>query len=278
VHPGEREGDPPLGAIGGSGAPFCSDEKSIAAEESVIVGKPKGMTAGYSNGRQVATEAVVGSLTDIERRHAAPVLYLSGTYRIPLVHPRVAIVGTRQPSDAGRARAAEIAESLAERGVTTVSGLARGVDTIVHRTTLATEGSTIAVIGTPLTRCYPAENAELQHLLMRSHLVVSEFAEGSAVHPSNFVQRNRTMALLADASVIVESGDTGGSLSQGWETLRLGRPLFIHDEEYKKAAVSWPAKMARYGAVRFRDPEDIFESLPTPSPGPELAILAPQTA
>ncbi len=253
------------------------DEKSIETQGSAISNRSGSMN-GYSNGRHVATEEVVGSLTDVERRHAAPILYVAGIYRLPLVHPRVAIVGTRQPSEVGRLRAAAIARTLAERGVTTISGLARGVDTIVHRTSLAAEGSTIAVIGTPLSRSYPAENAELQHLLMRSHLVVSEFAEAVPVRPSNFVQRNRTMALLADASVIVESGDTGGSLSQGWETLRLGRPLFIHDDEFKKAALSWPAKMGRYGAVRFRDPEDILESLPTPSPGPELAVLAPQTA
>jgi DNA processing protein len=224
--------------------------------------------------REVQPEELIGPLTEVEQKFAPKRLFLAGIAKLPLVHPRVAIVGTRTPSAEGRNLAREISTGLTKSGVTVVSGLARGVDSTVHSASIEADGFTIAVIGTPLDRFYPAENRELQTRLMEEHLVVSQFREGSSVHPSNFVVRNRTMALISDASVIVESGDTGGSLSQGWETLRLGHPLFIHDREFQKKELEWPSKMAQYGAIRFRDPADILDFLPTDSPRPELAILA----
>lgn len=223
---------------------------------------------------EASPEDLIGPLTDIERKFAPRHIYLKGTAKLPLVHPRVSIVGTRTPSEDGSRLAREIASELTRRGVTVVSGLARGVDTAVHTSVIEAGGYTIAVLGTPLNRVYPAENRALQEEIMRDHLAVSQFPEGSTVHPSNFVVRNRTMALISDASVIVESGDGGGSLSQGWETLRLGHPLFIHDREFAKKDLEWPSKMAEYGAIRFREPDDILEFLPTESPRPDLAILA----
>jgi len=71
------------------------------------------------------------------------------------------------------------------------------------------------------------------------------------------------MALIADASVIVESGEGGGSLHQGWEALRLGRPLFIHTHEFAKPRLAWPREMADFGAVEFKEPSDIRDFLPS---------------
>jgi DNA processing protein len=234
---------------------------------------------GQGNGdRTVRAEAgpeeLIGPLTDIERRFAPKRLFLKGTAKLPLVHPRVAIVGTRSPSAEGRQLAREIAGDLTKSGVTIVSGLARGVDTAVHTSVIESGGYTIAVLGTPLDRFYPAENRKLQEEIMRDYLAVSQYPEGQAIRPSNFVLRNRTMALISDASIIIESGDTGGSLSQGWETLRLGHPLFIHDREFLRPNLKWPSEMAEYGAIRFREAGDILEFLPTDSPRPELALLA----
>lgn len=228
--------------------------------------------------RSVTPEELLGPLTDLEKKYVPRVIRVAGRLRLPLLHPRVAIVGTRSPSDQGRELASRMASQLAEKGVITVSGLARGVDTEVHTATLRAFGSTIAVLGTPLSRVYPSENAELQYQIMSEQLAVSEFPEGAAVRPSNFVKRNRTMALIADASIIIESGDTGGSLSQGWETLRLGRPLFIHDREFGKSELKWPREMARYGAIRFREVTDILDQIPSASPSLDLAILALEAA
>jgi DNA processing protein len=228
--------------------------------------------------RTVTPQGLLGSLTRLELKHAPERLFVSGRLKLPLAHPRVAIVGTRQPSDEGRAIASSLAFALAEKGVTIVSGLARGVDTAAHTSALAADGTTIAVLGTPLSRVYPAENTELQRRIMTDYLAVSQFSDQQAVRPGNFVVRNRTMALIADASVIVESGEGGGSLNQGWETLRLGRPLFIHDREFEKAGLEWPAKMARYGAIRFREPSDILDQIPSAFPSPEFAVTVLQAA
>jgi DNA processing protein len=228
--------------------------------------------------RSVTPAELLGPLTSLELKHAPPRLYVAGRLRLPLAHPRVAIVGTRNPSTQGLETASRIAGELGLKGVIIVSGLARGVDTAAHTAALEADGTTICVLGTPLSRTYPIENTELQHRIMRDNLAVSQFAESDPVLPRNFVIRNRTMALLADASIIIESGEGGGSLNQGWETLRLGRPLFIHEREFEKPGVEWPHKMALYGAVRFREASDIFDQIPSPIPNPEFAVTLLEAA
>jgi DNA processing protein len=228
--------------------------------------------------RVVSSEELLGPLSGVELKFAPSKLYVAGRLKLPLQHPRVAIVGTRQPSDQGRRMASTLSSELAAKGVIIVSGLARGIDTAAHTSALDADGTTIAVLGTPLSRTYPAENAELQRRLMTDFLAVSQFSDADAIRPGNFVIRNRTMALIADASIIVESGDTGGALNQGWETLRLGRPLFIHDREFEKPGLEWPGKMARYGAVRFRDSSDILDQLPSAIPSPEFAVTLLEAA
>ena len=223
----------------------------------------------------VTTQELLGPLTDLERKHSPAFLYVQGPMGLPLGHPRVAIVGTRTPSPEGLAFARKVAEYLATRGVTIVSGLARGVDTAAHTAVIKSGGKTIAVLGTPLSRSYPKENTTLQATIGSRFLLVSQFAEGPPVQQHNFVMRNRTMAVIADTSVIIESGDGGGSLHQGWEALRLGRPLYIHSREFTKPGLKWPGEMERYGAVRFDDPGEILESLPSPGFTSAVAALDP---
>ena len=93
--------------------------------------------------------------------------------------------------------------------------------------TIATGGRTIAVLGTPLNKTYPLKNFKLQQEIMYNHLAISQFPIGHVTQPKDFVVRNRTMALISDATIIVEVEDTSGSLHQGCETLRLGRSLYI---------------------------------------------------
>jgi DNA processing protein len=86
----------------------------------------------------------------------------------------VAIVGTRAPSDAGMQRAEQLSRLLVADGFTVVSGLARGIDTAAHTAAMAAGGFTIAVLGTPITECYPPENRELQQQIAARHLVISQ--------------------------------------------------------------------------------------------------------
>lgn len=167
-------------------------------------------------------------------------------------------MGTRNPSEEGRANAKRLADFLAKRGATVVSGLATGIDTVAHHASMDSGGSTIAVLGTPLDKAYPAQNRALQDEIMQRHLVISQFEPGSSTRPANFVMRNRTMALISDATVIVEAKAKSGTEHQGWEAIRLGRPLFLMDTVPE---IPWVDKLCHYGATRLHDIEYIEECL-----------------
>ncbi|MBK9385787.1 MAG: DNA-processing protein DprA [Planctomycetes bacterium] len=162
--------------------------------------------------------------------------------------PVVAIVGSRQASELGLARARRLARFLSDHRVIVMSGLAEGIDTAAHRTTIDSGGRTIAVLGTPLDECFPAKNRALQHEIMESHLAVSQFASGARTGRHSFPLRNRTMALLSDATVIVEARDGSGTLHQGWEALRLGRMLWITKSLFENPALRFPRELEAYGA------------------------------
>jgi DNA processing protein len=191
---------------------------------------------------------VLGPLNDVESKYAPQTLYLAGDRDLLRRGPRVSVVGSRKASEEGLRRARALARSLAEHSIIVVSGLAAGVDRAAHEGAIHAGGKSIAVIGTPLDQSYPLENADLQDRLIREHLVVSEFPIGHPVTPKNFPLRNRTMALLTDATVIVEAGEKSGTLHQGWEALRLGRLLFLLENVASDARLSWPAEMIDYGA------------------------------
>lgn len=154
----------------------------------------------------------------------------------------VSIVGTRNVSDDGRRRARKLARELVEAGVTVVSGLAKGVDTAALTAALEAGGRTAAVIGTPLDKAYPAENARLQEQIYTEHLLLTPFAIGEPTFKGNFPKRNRVMAALSDASVIVEASDTSGTLHQAAECGRLGRWLFIMRSVAEDKSLIWPTK------------------------------------
>jgi DNA processing protein len=220
-------------------------------------------------GQAFAPEHVLGPLNDVERRHAPERVYLSGFSELLRERHRVAVVGARDASDIALRRARRLAHELAAKDICVVSGLARGIDTAAHTAAIERGGRTIAVIGTPLDQCNPKSNERLQREIATQHLVVSQFPLGQPVHPSNFVLRNRTMALISHASVIVEAGEGSGSLSQGWEMLRLGRLLFLMKSVIDNPSLEWPRKMMEYGAQVLERTEDLLEQLPElPSPEP----------
>jgi DNA processing protein len=213
----------------------------------------------------VTPEELLGRpLNEIEMKFAPSRLFLSRGRSIPLPGPRVAIVGSRKVSSQGILLTQEIASFLARRNVIIVSGLAEGVDTAAHKAAIREGGSTVAVLGTPLDQFYPAKNGGLQETIMRDHWAISQFPVGHPTEPKNFVIRNRTMALISDASIIVEAGETSGSLHQGWEALRLGRPLFISKLITDNASLRWPKKMMEYGADKLTEFEEVIEELPSP--------------
>ena len=224
-----------------------------------------------------AVEDIIGPLSDVAQKNAPGVLYLEGDEALLHAGVRVCIIGTRKPSELGRSYARLLAEFLVENRVTVVSGLAMGIDTEAHVAAIDRGGRTIAVLGTPLDRVNPPSNADLQREIGAHHLLVTQFAPNSQVRPSNFPQRNRTMALLSDATIIVEArSETSGTLHQGWEALRLGRPLFIM-QALVNSGLKWPKRMLDYGAVPITLPSEndsaLYEMLPLnlgPSEQPAL--------
>lgn len=224
-------------------------------------------------------ESLLGApLNEFERKSAPAHLNTSGRIELLRRRPRISIVGTRNPSNEGQKLAAMLARAVVEVGGIVVSGLAKGIDTVALNVASGAGGDVIAVIGTPLSRTYPAENKDLQRRLMRDHLVVSQFDEGTTTYPRHFPQRNQTMALLTNATVIVEAGESSGTMHQGWEALRLGRLLLI-PQTLIDLGVPWALDQQDYGAIVFRHAKDaagIFRDL-LPSAGrvedvPRLAL------
>lgn len=214
---------------------------------------------------------LLGPLNAVERKFAPEALWTRGDVTLLRRHPRVAVVGTRHPSDAGERRARRLVKALVERGAIVVSGLAQGIDTIAHTQTIALGGRTIAVLATPVEDVFPKANASLQREIAAGHLLVSEFAPGSAVVKGNFPRRNRTIALVADASVIVEASEHSGTISLGWEALRLGRPLFLL-KSLVAAGLTWPRAMVDHGGLILNEPAELFRLLPTDGVGDACAF------
>ncbi|HHH31857.1 MAG TPA: DNA-processing protein DprA [Polyangiaceae bacterium] len=219
-------------------------------------------------------EELLGPLNEVEKKNAPQDLYAVGHTSILSVGARVSVVGSRKATAKGLSRASRVAQYIVERGAVVVSGLAEGIDTAAHKAAIAAGGRTVAVLGTPLDRFYPPANRALQEQFMREQLVLSQFPLGMRPGRKAFPMRNRTMALISDATLIVEAGQSSGTLHQGWEALRLGRPLFLMESLTKRSDLSWPQEMLDYGAEVLSDEtlEFFFEMLPERCPDEQTEL------
>ena len=200
--------------------------------------------------------------------HPIELLYYQGWWELVNSPRLIAIVGTRNPSDEGVSRTRRLVRALLEDDFTIVSGLAKGVDTTAHRTTLDEGGRTIAILGTPLSQSYPRTNTGLQAEIAREHLLISQVPVKCYERASNpvtnrhfFPSRNVTMSAITDATVIVEAGETSGTLVQARAALKQGRKLFILESCFNNPKLTWPRKFAERGAIRVKDYDDIRRNL-----------------
>lgn len=196
--------------------------------------------------RSATPEELIGPLNAVERKNAPPLFFFAGDETL-LRRPRVAVVGRREASEEGRRRAARLARELVVADVVVVSGLALGIDAAAHRAAIDAGGRTIAVLGNPLDVFYPAANRALQEEISRDHLALSQFP-GGVPRAQNYPLRNRAMALVSHATVVVEAGERSGTVSQGWEAIRLGRPLYLLRSLVDDPQLQWPRLMIDYGA------------------------------
>jgi len=203
--------------------------------------------------------------------HPIELVYYLGNWEL-VDTPGVAVVGTRDPTQEGIEGAARVARALVKHGFTVVSGLARGIDTAAHTAAIEASGRTIAVIGTPIFESYPRENSALQEQIARDHLLISQvpflrykqqpFKSNSYFFP----ERNVTMSALTKATVIVEAGNTSGTLVQARAALAQGRKLFILESCFRKPELTWPEKFLAKGAIRVAKPAEIIEALQDAAP------------
>ena len=197
-----------------------------------------------------------------DARYPVELLYYQGWW--DLVNSRsVAVVGTRELSKDGHARTRRLVKALVGDDFTIVSGLAKGVDTVAHTTALACGGRTFAVIGTPLSHTYPKNNIDLQRELASDFLVISQVpvlryeSQDYRYNRLFFPERNKTMSALTEATIIVEAGETSGTLIQARAALEQGRKLFILDSCFQNNKLTWPAKYEKKGAIRVRNYDDV---------------------
>jgi len=188
-----------------------------------------------------------------------PFLYVKGSLKKEDIN--ISIVGSRLASTYGKYTTERISRELALRGVTIVSGLARGIDSAAHRGALAAQGRTIAVLGTGLDVIYPPENKKLFTAIGQNGAVVSEFPLGTPPHAFNFPARNRIISGMSYGVVVVEAGEKSGSLITARLALEQGREVFAVPGSIDSAGSRGTNKLIKQGAKLIENTDDILEEI-----------------
>ena len=194
-------------------------------------------------------------------RHPPLVLCVRGDVAT-LRRNAIAVVGSRHASGYGLRMAAELTGPLAAAGFVVVSGLATGIDEAAHRAALDAGGATIAVMGTGPDRIYPAQHRRLAQAIAGNGALVTEFPPGAAPLPRHFPRRNRIIAGLSDAVVVVEATPKSGSLITVDWALELGRPVLAVPGRAGEPLSEGALSLIRDGAALACSPEDVVFELP----------------
>jgi DNA processing protein len=195
-----------------------------------------------------------------------------------LARPSVAIVGARACSSYGAQVARMLGRELAAAGVVVISGLARGVDAEAHRGALDAGGHTVAVLGCGIDRDYPAAHATLAAAIAERSLLVSEYEPGVEPAPWRFPARNRIIAGLCAATVVVEARQRSGALITADFALDEGREVFAVPGEITSALSSGTNGLLRLGATPLTCVDDVLESLGLERPEPGKRELSDAAA
>lgn len=184
-----------------------------------------------------------------------------------LSKPGIAVIGTRKPSPYGRARAQQFSGEIARAGLSVISGLAYGIDTLAHAATVEANGCTVAVLGSGIDRIYPAANKALAEKIVASGgAVISEFAPGTKPDRENFPVRNRVVSGLSAGVLVIESATTGGSLITAYAALDQGREVFAIPHDITNQAGSGGNTLIKKGHAKLTMTlEDILEEVNLPA-------------
>ncbi|MCC7055679.1 MAG: DNA-processing protein DprA [Gemmatimonadaceae bacterium] len=196
-------------------------DAAVAAAAQLV----EGWSAAGLQAHAIATVTYPRQLEEIV--DAPPIVFHHGAHEA--IHTfGLAVVGTRKASPDGLKRARRAATALAENGITVVSGMALGIDTAAHEATIAAGGVTVAVMGTPITKRYPRENAALADAIVAAGgALVTEYPPTWTTQRWDFLRRNRTMSGIAAATLVIEASETSGAKSQAVAAVQHGRLVFL---------------------------------------------------
>lgn len=189
-----------------------------------------------------------------------PVLFVAGSLE-SLSAPSVAVVGTRRPTAYGKSAAATISSGLVAGGAVIVSGGARGIDTAAHEAALTAGGSTVAVMGSGIGQPYPPENKKLFEKIRQHGAVVSEFPMDFPPDKGNFPRRNRIIAGLALATVVVEADIKSGALITADFAMEMGKDVFAVPGPVFSSVSRGPHRLIKNGAGLVECAADILEQI-----------------
>ena len=194
--------------------------------------------------------------------------------RLSELSGRVAVVGARNCSPLGREVAEELGSGLGAAGLTVVSGGARGIDGASHRGALRMGGTTVAVLGCGIDIAYPVNHTVLLRRIAERGAVVSEYPPGVPARPFRFPARNRIIAAVSEAVVVVEGAAGSGSLITADHALDLGRPVYAVPGPVSSPLAQVPLSLIREGAGMVRNSSDLLMDLGRLDPGPGSSGLA----
>ena len=223
--------------------------------------------------RDSAYPALLGAIHD-----PPPALFVRGSGEdASLTRPAVAVVGARACSAYGRSVARSLSRELAAAGLVVVSGMARGIDSEAHRGALESGGTTVAVLGCGIDLDYPAAHAELARRIREQGLIVSEYEPGVEPAPWRFPARNRIIAGLCSATLVVEARERSGALITADFALEEGRDVLAVPGEITSSLSAGTNALLRLGAVPVTcagDVLELFDLVPAQAARPDLGTTA----
>ncbi len=207
-----------------------------------------------------------------------PVLYIRGTL-VPEDEWCLAVVGTRRATVYGKQVTEDIVTDLARSNITIVSGLAKGIDTIAHRSALEAGGRSLAVFASGLDIIYPAENAGLSRSIMENGALISEYHPGTKPRADNFPRRNRILSGLSMGVLVIEAGDSSGAMITARMALEQNREVLAVPGSILSTASRGTNSLIQEGAKLVRDYTDILEelNLTTVTRQMEMKEILPET-
>ncbi|QPJ63201.1 MAG: DNA-protecting protein DprA [Candidatus Nitronauta litoralis] len=190
-----------------------------------------------------------------------PVIYYQGA--VPDTFPvSIAVVGTRLASSYGKIVTQRLCSQLASLGITLVSGMARGIDTLVHRTALDNGGTTVAIFGCGLDYTYPPENNKLREEIIGTGCVLTEFPVSTRPDRNNFPARNRVISGISLGTLVIEAGEKSGALITAEFALEQGREVFAVPGNITSEKCRGTNNLIRCGAKMVTSIDSILEELP----------------